>query len=86
MNRNLPSPGWREPVEGVDDFSGHRSSARVPCVVDNHQACVAPDLRELPCSSEQGAQIETAVDEHTRDACQTIRVAEQLALLQLRAV
>ena len=76
----------REPVEGVDDFSGHRSSAGVPDVVDNHQLCVAPDLLELSCSSERGAQIEAAVDEHTRGACQTIRVAEQLALLQLRAV
>ena len=56
------------------------------CVVEDDEFAARPGLSQFPGGQERAAEIESAMDKHGRDAHKSMRIAQQLALIQPRTV
>ena len=88
--RSCWSPAWpeqlrrRELGQSVKDSGEEGVAVAVAGVVDHVQPAGAPPLGQTPGRLQRAADIVASVDQHTGDAVQGRRVAEQLVVLSGR--
>src|SRR3984893_6009683 len=80
-----PSPG--EVVGcGVDCFDRGRMAWAVTGIVDEYELRIGPFACELPGGIRWAADVEAAVDEHSRDPGEPMRITNELVVVEERCV